>query len=125
MDVLRLEQEANERPAIDKRAMAKAAREVDEPGLARASGHPEEIELAKTAGLHGAELLRLGYTLSHVVHAYGGICQSVTELAQTKNIVITANEFHELNRCLDTAIAGAVTGYQTQRNTQRASILGF
>ena len=121
MDVLRLEQEANERPAMDKRAMAKAAREDDEPSMARASGHPEEIELAKAAGLHGTELLRLGYTLSHVVHAYGGICQSVTELAETKKVVITTNEFHELNRCLDTAIAGAVTEYQAQRNTQDIS----
>ena len=64
------------------------------------------------------ELLRLGYTLSHVVHAYGAMCQSITELATTKNSTITTNEFHDMNRCLDVAIAGAVTGYQTQRNTQ-------
>lgn len=106
-----------------------AASDNDEPAMAKAEGHPSEIKLAETAGDHGKELLRLGYTLSHVVHAYGALCQSITELATTKNEKITSTEFHDLNRCLDTAIAGAVTSYENQQssdvNKQEIEHLGF
>lgn len=104
--------------AEDKPAMAKAARENDEPGVVLASAHPEEEALASEAGEHGAELLRLGYTLSHVVHAYGSMCQSITEIAAEKNVAITPAEFNDLNRCLDVAIAGAVTNFQNLQNSQ-------
>jgi signal transduction histidine kinase len=107
----------------------KAASNNNEPAMAKAEGHPSEINLAKSAGDHGIELLRLGYTLSHVVHAYGSMCQSITELAILKNEVITATEFHDLNRCLDTAIAGAVTSYEEHQNininNQEVEHLGF
>ncbi len=99
-------------------AMAEAACDNDEPGIAEASGRPGEAELAVAAGIHGTELLRLGYTLSHVVHAYGSMCQAITELASKKKISVTPDEFHDLSRCLDIAIAGAVTTYQSIRNTE-------
>ena len=41
---------------------------------------PAESEFIREAGIHGSELLRLGYTLSHVVHEYGSMCQSITVL---------------------------------------------
>jgi len=97
-------------------AMVEAARASDEPALAMASGHPSDVELAKSAGVHGCELMELGYTLSHVVHAYGHMCQSITEIAEVKKYSFTPNEFHDLNRCLDVAIAGAVTQYQSLRD---------
>ena len=68
----------------DKPAMSKAAEQNDEPGIVKASTHPEEAEVASEAGIHGAELLRLGYTLSHVVHTYGSMCQAITEVAAKK-----------------------------------------
>jgi len=105
-------------PTRDLEAIAKAADECDEPAMAEAARQPEEALLAKSAGLHGAEMLRLGYTLSHVVHAYGAMCQAITEVAVQTNLPIKASEFHALNRCLDVAIAGAVTEYQHLRNTQ-------
>ncbi len=86
--------------------------------IALTNGHPQEGDLAIAGGQHGLELQRLGYTLSHVVHAYGAMCQSITELASKGKIQISAGEFHDLNRCLDVAIAGAVTQYQLQRNRQ-------
>ena len=101
--------------------MAKAADEEDEPALAKATGRPDDVELAEAAGRHGAELLRLGYTLSHVVHAYGSMCQAITEVATNKKYPVTANEFHNLNRCLDVAIAGAVTEFQSIRNDNTTS----
>jgi signal transduction histidine kinase len=65
--------------------------------------------IGTTATLHGRELLALGFTVSQVVHDYGDICQAITELAVEQNAPITTDEFHILNRCLDTAIADAVT----------------
>jgi len=64
----------------------------------------------KLAGIkHGAELRALGFNISQVVHDYGDICQAVTEVAVEEKTPVTTEEFHVLNRCLDTAIAGAVT----------------
>lgn len=99
MTVLRLEQSSHPKYKIDKVGMAQAARDADEPAMSIASGRKHEVEVAASAGLHGLELLRLGYTLSHVVHAYGAMCQSITELANQKNAHITATEFHDLNQC--------------------------
>ena len=42
---------------------------------------------------------------------YGDICQAITELAVDQKAPISTEEFHTLNRCLDTAIAEAVTEY--------------
>ena len=64
-----------------------------------------------SATKHGDEMLRLGYTVAQVVYDYGNVCQAVTELAVELNATITINEFRILNRCLDDAIAQAVTEY--------------
>lgn len=73
---------------------------------------PSEDEIVAAAAGHGKELLRLNYTLSHVVHAYGAMCQAVTELAQRKKADISTQEFNDLNLCLDIAIAAAVSEFQ-------------
>lgn len=78
----------------------------------------EESNLVSTAGKHGAELMRLGYTLSHVVHSYGSMCQAITELATKEKYPISSAEFHDLNRCLDVAISGAVTEFQSLQNVK-------
>jgi signal transduction histidine kinase len=56
-----------------------------------------------------------GYTVSQVVHDYGDVCQSITELAVEKDVPIGTDDFRMLNRCLDDAIAGAVTEYGRER----------
>ncbi len=71
--------------------------------------------LAGAATRHGGDLLYRGFTVAQVVHDYGGVCQAVTELAAETDAPITADEFHTFNRCLDDAIAGAVTEYSRQR----------
>lgn len=73
-------------------------------------------EMLSTAASHGKELLSLGYSLSHVVHSYGAMCQAITELATLKNAKITSSEFNILNGCLDVAIASAVSEFQYQSN---------
>lgn len=72
----------------------------------------EEEQMLVSAARHGKELLRLGYTLSHVVHAYGAMSQAITEYAQRKDARILPREFNDLNRCLDVAIASAVSEFQ-------------
>jgi hypothetical protein len=61
------------------------------------------------AMLHGHELQLQGLTVGQVVHDYGDVCQSITELAMETDIPISSDDFRTLNRCLDDAIAGAVT----------------
>src|SRR6476646_7029774 len=39
-------------------------------------------EIGRSAILHGHDLLLQGFTVSQVVHDYGDVCQSITELAQ-------------------------------------------
>lgn len=59
--------------------------------------------------VHGGELRALGFTVSQVVHDYGDICQAITAIALEQQAAMSVDEFHTLNRCLDTAIAEAVT----------------
>jgi len=73
-------------------------------------------EIGKSAVLHGYDLLLQGFTVSQVVHDYGDVCQAITELAVETNAPISADDFRMLNRCLDDAIAGAVTEYGRGRN---------
>src|SRR5919197_6661686 len=70
---------------------------------------PSSDGIASTATQHGAELLAAGVNVAQVVHDYGDICQAITEIAIEQHAPITVEEFHTLNRCLDTAIAEAVT----------------
>jgi K+-sensing histidine kinase KdpD len=72
--------------------------------------------IAESAIQHGRELLKKGFTVSQVVHDYGDVCQSITQLAIERNAAFSAADFCMLNRCLDDAIAGAVTEYSLQRN---------
>lgn len=72
---------------------------------------PTRTAIGRAAALHGSELLRLGFTVDQVVHGYGDVCQAVTGLAVDKHVTISADEFRTLNRCLDNAIADAVSAY--------------
>ncbi len=73
-------------------------------------------EIANSASKHGSELLRHGFTVDQVVYDYGDLCQAVTELAIEKNTPVSTDEFQSLNRCLDDAIADAVTEFGWQRD---------
>ena len=73
-----------------------------------------------SAALHGQQLLRDGFTVTQVVNGYGDLCQVVTQLAGEFNAVISARDFHVFNRCLDEAIAGAVTAFASQRERDLA-----
>lgn len=53
--------------------------------------------------------------MDQVVHDYGDLCQALTELAMQQEFSISVDEFHTFNRCLDDAIAEAVTSYSRHR----------
>lgn len=73
-------------------------------------------EIGRSALRHGHDLLLQGFTVSQVVHGYGDICQAITELALERDAPIGTDDFRTLNRCLDDAIACAVTEYGRARN---------
>jgi hypothetical protein len=77
------------------------------------AGNPE---IGRVAVKHGHDLLLQGFTVSQVVHDYGDVCQTITEMAVELDAPISAQEFRTLNGCLDNAIAGAVTEYGRGRN---------
>jgi len=76
---------------------------------------PVNTDIGRAAALHGAEMLRLGHSIDQVVHEYGDVCQSVTDMAVERNFLISADEFRTLNRCLDNAIADAVASFSESR----------
>jgi hypothetical protein len=81
--------------------------------LGRSSSQTTAIR--RTAVEHGEHLFSRGFTVSQVVHDYGNVCQSVTDLAMEQMISISTDDFRTLNRCLDDAIAGAVSEYTRQQ----------
>lgn len=76
--------------------------------------------IGEMALLHGRDLLEQGFTLEQVVRDYGDVCQTITTLAFETGAPISVDEFRTLNRCLDNAVAGAVTEYG-RRQTAVAS----
>lgn len=73
-------------------------------------------EMGLAASRYGGELLHQGFPIAQVVHGYGDLCQAITELALDLRLPIGTEDFHTLNRCLDNAIASAVTEYARQRD---------
>jgi hypothetical protein len=68
-------------------------------------------DVGTTAALHGRDLFYEGSTIEQVVRDYGDVCQAVTSLAVETGAPIEVEEFRTFNRCLDNAIAGAVTEF--------------
>ena len=74
-------------------------------------------EIGVAAAAHGRALLALGFTVEQVVHDYGDLCQAITELAHERDAPFHVEEFRTLNRCLDNAIADAVSEFSSQRDS--------
>lgn len=84
--------------------------------ISELKGESKGPHISASAVQHGAELFREGATIGEVVHRYGAICQSVTDLAVDTETSMTVEEFRTLNRCLDDAIASAVSEYARHAN---------
>jgi diguanylate cyclase len=79
-----------------------------------------DSDVNATATLHGRDLLEQGFTLEQVIRDYGDVCQAVTSLASETGAPISAREFHTFNRCLDDAMAAAVTEYSRRKSNGSA-----
>ena len=90
-------------------------------GTADPGTSPASTEIGESAAEHGEELQKKGFTVDQVVHDYGDLCQAVTDLAIEQNAPISADEFRTLNRCLDNAIADAVTQFGSHREQSISS----
>jgi signal transduction histidine kinase len=84
-------------------------------GPAEPAAAPGPSAIGRMAAKHGHDLQGRGFTVDQVVHDYGDLCQAVTELALERKAPFTTNEFRTLNRCLDSAIADAVSQYSRDR----------
>src|SRR5450830_471236 len=93
---------------------------MDSREISGPSGGGAVSVMGVTAAAHGHDLLRLGFSLDQVVHDYGDLCQAITDLAFEREAPFAVGEFRTLNRCLDNAIADAVTEFSFQRDTQIA-----
>jgi signal transduction histidine kinase len=95
-----------------------AMEQISGPGDTRASPSVPRSAVSpigSIAALHGRDLLERGFTLEQVVRDYGDVCQAVTNLAFETGTPIDVDEFRTFNRCLDNAIAGAVSEYAYQQ----------
>jgi hypothetical protein len=131
---------SNNREELTARCAARAAKRQDPPVIAAGQEHGVPVflgqlietlhseskphvpdaklpkDIGRSAGKHGGELYAKGFSVEQVVHDYGDLCQALTELAQEQNAAISVEEFHTFNRCLDNAMADAVTEYGRQRD---------
>lgn len=78
---------------------------------------PALSEIGVAAAAHGKALFALGFTVEQVVHDYGDLCQAITELAWERDAPFQVEEFRTLNRCLDNAIADAVSEFSSIRES--------
>lgn len=85
-----------------------------------AGGTVAVSEMGTSAAQHGTDLLSLGFSVDEVVHDYGDLCQAITDLAVERDAPFQVDEFRTLNRCLDNAIADAVTEFSYQRDCATA-----
>jgi hypothetical protein len=72
---------------------------------ARAAAYDQRWVVERQVG----DRLRLEFTVDQLVHDYGDVCQAITELVGDLNTPISTDDCRTLNKCLDYAIARAVT----------------
>jgi signal transduction histidine kinase len=109
-------------PFLDQLIRTLQLENQSEPGKARkisgpAGGQVSPSEIGGTASEHGRELHLHGFSVEDVVHDYGDLCQAITGLAVERGVDVSTDEFRTLNRCLDNAIADAVTEFTYRRET--------
>jgi signal transduction histidine kinase len=72
----------------------------------------------KTAAGHGAQRLRLGFSLDSVVREYGALSDAIISSATASGAEITVREFQVLFDAIIAGIAHAVTEYSHQRDAE-------
>jgi signal transduction histidine kinase len=84
----------------------------------------------ESAAKQGGDLLQRGLTIGQVVHQYGSIRQSISDVAARSSDMISTEELRLISLCVDDATAGAVTAHARQRedairrqSTERLGVL--
>jgi signal transduction histidine kinase len=88
--------------------------------LLRGGRSPPDI--GQSASESGRALFALGFSVGDVVRGYGDLCQAVTDIAHERDAPFQVSEFRTLNRCLDDAIASAVTEFTYVRDNATARV---
>ncbi len=97
--------------------------EVDESSRISGAAGGDSVALSEMdqgAAAHGKKLLELGFSVDQVVHDYGALCQAITDLAVERDAPFSVKEFRTLSRCLDNAVADAVTDFDAWRDAHVA-----
>ena len=87
-------------------------RESGAPDQSGRSAASQRTAMDESAARYGETLLRVGFTISQVVRGYGSVCQTITGLLDELGVAVSAREYETLNRCLDDAIAEAVSAFE-------------
>ena len=86
-------------------------------------------EISAGAAQFGREMARAGATVAQVIDEYSNLGAAILELANDLRIPISTDEFRTLNRCLDEAVAQAVTEcdrhHEITLSRARTDHLGF
>jgi hypothetical protein len=90
--------------------------------LADSTDKIDHEQIRRSAARHGSALLRMGLNVEEVVHEYGDVCQTITELAIEREMRVPTAEFRVMNLCLDDAIAEAVTEFTAHRDLASANL---
>jgi signal transduction histidine kinase len=94
-----------------------------------ANGSPNATFGVATAAAHAIARKRQGFDLSRVIHDYGLVCDSITELLHERDAQPSAREFQVLNRCVDEAVSQAVEAFwgetHEDQRQEKAERLGF
>jgi signal transduction histidine kinase len=77
-------------------------------------------DIDTSAAKHARELLQLGFSIDRAVHGYGDLYQAIMDLINEVDASFPVEELRTLNRCLDNAIASAVSEFVTQRDSVAA-----
>lgn len=107
-------------PPTDKEVENGIPQFLDDISDVLSGGRANKRRMHESATQHGADLFFAGFTLSQVVHDYGAVCQSITDLALELSQDIGTDDFRTLNKCLDDAIAGAVSEHARFGRTSEA-----
>jgi signal transduction histidine kinase len=97
--------------------------------LARSDEGLDREQRATDAGRHGNDFFQMGLTVGQLVHGYGDVGHVITELALQQRLPISEDDSRVLSRCLDDAVADAVSEWVRQRemaiNSQGTERLGL
>ena len=76
---------------------------------------PSRSEAINEVVMPGAEPISQMSTVSQVTHPYRGVGRTVVELAVELDVPISVDDFEILDRCVDAAIADAVTQHVSRQ----------